>query len=80
MAKLFNVSRREEIWRIHVLLMSWKMIPLNTIAEYIPCEKPGVVWYFIKNDEVATCQVTDQWKHDKGLEVPCVAVSFHHMH
>ena len=31
------------------------------------------MWYFIKNDEVVTCQVTDQWKHDKGLEVRYVA-------
>ena len=34
-----------------------------------------VVCYFIENDGVMACQVTDQWKHCKGLEVPCTCIN-----
>ena len=44
----------------------------DTIVEHIPHEKSCVVWYFIEHDRVVTCQVTNQQKHGKSLEVSCI--------
>ena len=44
----------------------------DIIVGHIPCEKSRVVWYFIEHNGIVTCQVTDQGKHGKSLEVPCI--------
>ena len=50
------------------------IMKVDTIIGHDPHENSHVMWYFIENVVVVTYQVSDQRKHSKILEIPCIYI------